>query len=131
MGLIEDVASYIDTNSTRYALGTSLFLNNLPTHPNRAQALIETPGSPPARTLGGATVSWEQARFQLTCRSTSSATARADIQAGWDILEGVKNQTLSSNLFLRISAVQSPFLLARDEQGRPVFAANFDAWRVP
>ena len=131
MGLLEDVGTYLAANSTRYTLGTSLFLNYMPSDPNRAQALIETPGSPPARAFSGDAVSWEQARFQLTCRSTSSATARADIQAGWDLLEAVFNETLSSNTFLRISAVQSPFLLARDEQGRPTFASNFDAWRVP
>jgi hypothetical protein len=130
MGLIEDVATYLDSNSTRWAVGTSLFMNRMPTEPNRAACVVETPGQPPARAFQGG-VSWEQARIQLTCRSTSSATARADIQAGWDLLEAVANQTLTSNVFLRISAVQSPFLLARDEQGRPVFGANFDVWRAP
>lgn len=130
MGMIEDVGAYLDNNSTRWAAGTSLFYNYMPDAPNRCGAIIETPGSPPARAFGSTGPSWEQGRIQVTCRSTSSATARADIDAAFALLEGVANQTLTSNLFLRISAVQSPFLLARDERGRPTFAFNADVWRV-
>lgn len=130
MGLIEDVGSYLDSNSTRFAAGTSLFYNHLPSEPNRATSIIETGGVAPARAFGSTGPSWEQSRIQVASRSTSSVTARADADAAWALLEGVQNQTLTSNLFLRISAVQSVFLLERDVQGRPVFAANYDVWRV-
>lgn len=128
--MIEDVGAYLDAGSTRFAAGTSLFYNYLPDEPNRATSIIETPGQAPARAFGSTGPSWEQGRIQVASRSTSSATARADIDAAFVLLEAVDNETLTSNLFLRISAVQSPFLLARDERGRPVFAANFDVWRV-
>lgn len=128
--MIEDVGAYLDAGSTRFAAGTSLFYNHLPSEPNRATSIIETPGQAPARAFGSTGPSWEQGRIQVACRSTSSVTARADIDAAFVLLEAVDNETLTSNYFLRISAVQSPFLMERDVQGRPVFAFNADVWRV-
>lgn len=130
MGMVEDLGAYLDSNSTRWAAGTSLFYNFMPSEPNRCGAIIETGGSAPARAFGSTGPSWEQGRVQVTCRSTSSATARADIDAAFVLLEAVENETLTSNYFLRVSAVQSPFLMERDAQGRPVFGCNFDVWRV-
>lgn len=130
MGMVEDVGAYLDSNSTRWAAGTSLFYNYLPSEPSRATSIIETGGIAPARAFGSTGPSWERARVQVACRSTSSATARADIDAAFVLLEAVDNETLTSNYFLRISAAQSPFLLERDAQGRPVFAFNADVWRV-
>ena len=128
--MVEDVGAYLDAQSTRWAAGTSLFYNYLPDTPNRAGSIIETGGVAPARAFGSTGPSWEQGRIHMVCRATSSATARADADAAWALLEGIQNQTLTSNVFLRVSAVQSVFLLERDAQGRPVFAANYDVWRV-
>ena len=130
MGMVEDVGAYLDTNSTRFAAGTNLFYNFMPSEPSRATSIVETGGSPPARAFGSTGPSWEQGRVQITCRSTSSQQARADADAAFALLEAVENETLSSNYFLRISAAQSVFLLERDAQGRPVFACNYDVWRV-
>jgi hypothetical protein len=128
--MIEDVGEYLDAQSTRFNLGVATFLNSLPSEPNRAHGLFETPGLPPVRAFGSTGPSWERGRVQVQCRSTSSVTARADIDAAFVLLEGVQNQTIQSNTFLRVSAAQSPFLLERDKQGRVVFGCNFDVWRV-
>ena len=128
--MVEDLGAYLDSNSTRWAAGTSLFYNYLPDAPNRAASIVETGGSAPARAFGSTGPSWEQGRVQVVCRSTSSATARADADAAFALLEGIQNQTLTSNIFLRVSAVQSVFLLERDAKGRPVFGCNYDVWRV-
>lgn len=129
MGMIEEVATYLDTQSTRFALGTNLFLNWLDDTPGTSAAVIETGGSDPSRVFKATVAAWENARFQLLCRSTSSSVARANIDAAWTIYEGVTNQTLSGSTYLRISAVQSPFMLTRDDQGRSIFACNFDVMR--
>lgn len=131
MGLVEDVGTFLAAQSTRFTLGTNLFLNLLPDEPNRATSLIETGGVAPNRIFGSTTPAWENARIQLASRSTSSTQARADADAAWTILEGVSNSTLSGSTYLRISAVQSVFLLERDERARPVFASNFDVQRRP
>lgn len=133
MGLIEEVGTYVDSNSTRFALGTSLFLNLLPdgsTVAATAAAIIETGGSPAVHTIGGSTrPSWEIARVQVLCRSTSPVTARANADAAWTILEGVQNQALSGTTYMRISTMQPPFLAWRDDRERPVFAFNAECWR--
>lgn len=127
MGMIEEVGTYLDAQSTRWTLGTNLYLNWLPDEPNRAAAIYETAGAEPARSFQS--VAWETPRIQVICRSTSFPQARDDADTMWSILEGVVNQTLSGKDYLRISAVQSPFLIERDERGRPYFGANFDVAR--
>lgn len=130
MGLIEEVGTFLDSQSTRFALGTNLYLNYLPDEPNTAAAIFETPGGAPNYVFEGDLPAWENARVQVVCRSTSSTRARANMQDAWVQLQEVANETLSSRSWMRISAAQSPFLLRRDERGRPVFAANFDCVRL-
>jgi hypothetical protein len=127
--MVEEVATFLDGASTRWAVGTSLFLNYLPDEPNRAGSILETGGVAPTQVFAGDLPAWENARIQLNCRSTSSATARADANAAWYILQQVANEALSSVSYLRISPVQSPFLLERDDRGRTVFACNYDVVR--
>lgn len=129
MGLVEEVGAFLDAASTRWTVGTSLYYNYLPDEPNRAAAIIETGGTPPTQVFAGDLPAWENARIQLTHRSTSSATARADANAAWFILQQVANEALSSVSYLRISPAQSVFLLERDSLGRVVFACNYDVVR--
>lgn len=130
MGLVEEVGSYLDSNSTRFTLGTNLYLNWMVDEPGTAASIIESAGVPPAFTMGPSTKPcWENVRFQVVCRSTSSTRARANADAAFAIFCGVANQTLSGTTFLRISPVQSVFFLGRDDSGRVEFAFNCDAMR--
>lgn len=130
MGMAEDLVTFLDSNSTRFTAGTNLFINRLPHEPATCAGLVETGGAPPNYTLGPSTKpAWENPAFQMSFRSTSSTKARADAQAAWDLLESVANQTLSGTTYLRITMTQSPFLLKRDEQDRPVFAFNGSCMR--
>ena len=130
MAIVEDVGTYLDAQSTRFTAGTNLFYNFLPDEPNTAASIIETGGLPPQHHFSGELPSWENGRVQVACRSTSSTTARANMNDAWFQLQEVANETVNSRSWLRISAVQSPFLLERDERGRTVFAANFDCVRL-
>lgn len=129
MGLVEEVGTFLDSESTRFTAGTNLFYNYLPDEPNTASSIVETGGLPPTYVFAGDLPAWENARIAVTCRSTSSTRARANINDAWIQLQEVANETLSSRSWLRISAVQSPFLLERDDRGRIVFQANFDCVR--
>lgn len=129
MGLAEEIGTFLDTESTRFTLGTNLFLNYLPDTPGTAASIIETPGAAPTHVFAGNLPAWENARIAVTCRSTSSTKARANMNDAWFQLQEVANETLSNRTYLRISAVQSPFLLERDAQGRVSFQANFDVVR--
>lgn len=132
MGLLEEIGTHLDTSSTRFSLGTSLFLGILPdasTIAGTAGAVIETGGSPPMHTFASTRPVWEVATVQVLCRSTSPVTARANMDDAWTILDRVANQTLSGSTYLRITALQSPFLAWRDERERTVYGANFECWR--
>lgn len=129
MGLIEEIGTFLDTQSTRFALGTNLYLNYLPDEPNTATAIYETGGGPPQHHFAGDLPAWENQRIAVTCRSTSSTQARANINDAWVQLQEVTNETLSNRSWLRVSAVQSPFLLNRDPRGRVSFQVNFDCVR--
>lgn len=130
MGLVEELATYLDAESTRFQLGSNWFINWLPSEPGTAASITETGGLPPAHTFGGDLPKYENQRVQVMCRSTSSTRARANMNDAWFQLQEVANESLSSRSWLRASAVQSPFSLGQDEQGRWLFACNFEAVRA-
>ncbi len=129
MGLIEELGTFVDTASTRFTLGTNAFLNHLPDEPNTATSLVEYGGGEPDYVFANDLPVNENQRVQIACRSTSSATARANVNAAWVAVSGIANESLSSHSWLRAKPVQSPFLMRRDEQGRVIFAFNCDCAR--
>lgn len=129
MGLVEELGTFVDTASTRFTVGTNLFLNALPDEPGTATALIEYAGGEPEFVFAGELPVNENARVQVSCRSTSSTKARANANAAWVAVSGIANESLSGKSWLRAKPIQSPFLLKRDEQNRIVFAFNCDIAR--
>ena len=129
MGLVEELAAHIDSESTRFSLGGSLFLNSLPDEPNAATSIIEYPGGPSMETLAGDLPKYDNSRVAITCRSTSSVTARANAQAAWVAAYKITNESLSGTSWLRCAPLQTPFLLKRDEQNRVLFQFNCAAIR--
>lgn len=121
MGLVEELGTFLDTASTRFTLGTNLYLQMLPDEPHTAASITEYPGAAPTQVFAGDLPAFENARVAITCRSTSSATARANAHAAWVAVQKIANESLSSVSWLRASPIQSPFLLKRDAQGRDVF----------
>lgn len=132
MGLVEEVGVFLDAASTRFTLGTNLFLNFMPDEPATATVIIEYPGAPPEDVFARRPAI-EQPRFQLVCRSSGDNTGptigRANVDVGFTTFHQVANQTLSGSTYLSISALQSPFLLDRDARGRVEFACNFEVMR--
>ena len=129
MGLVEELGTYLDSASTRFTIGTNLFLNAIPDEPNTASAVVEYGGAAPDYVFGRDLPVNENARVAITSRSTSSTKARADAHAAWVAMQAIENESLSGTSWLRASAVQSPFLLYRDEQGRVVYQCNYQCVR--
>ncbi len=124
MGLVEEIATHLDSESTRFTAGTNLFGNGKVLEPNTATWVIEYPGGAATDTFAGDLPKYEDARVAITCRSTSSATARANAHAAWVAVSKIANETLSGKSWLRAKPLQSPFLLDRDEQNRVMFQFN-------
>ena len=122
--LLDEIGNYLQINGVG-TLGTDLFTGLLPDAPDAAVAIIEYGGTAPTHTLGGGTAKYEQPRVQVVARATTYSAARSKIETIYKLLQAVSNASLSSVRYLSIEAVQSPFLLTRDENARAVLACNF------
>lgn len=123
--LLDDISDLLASGGISTAI---LFKSQLPDNVETAIAIYETGGEAPIRsfqmTVGS--VMAEQPRIQVLSRSTSYQTARNNIHTAWKLLENVANKSINGVRYLRIAAVQSPFMLERDQNDRPVLACNFE-----
>jgi len=127
--LLADLGTFI-ADAGHGVEGSDLFLGTMPSDPSECCALIEYSGEPPLRTQneGSAHSSaqgGERPRVQLLCRSAEYETGRSLVQAITETLDAVRNETIEGTWYTRIAAIQSPFLVERDENDRYVFACNF------
>jgi hypothetical protein len=68
----------------------------------------------------------ERPRVQIVVRSTLYSTGREKINDAWKALEGLPGQTINGTRYLYAEAVQSPFVIGRDENSRVLLAFNLD-----
>ena len=128
MSMLTDVGTYLAAASIStqdLTLGTNLFLGRLPDSPDTCVGLVQTAGVAPTDTFGTSFPPVETQGLQVLSRADVYVTAEA---LGVDIfksLTAVDNQTLTSTLYLKIEATQSPFALERDSQERVVIACNY------
>ena len=131
--LADDIVDLLSSGGLGTA-ATDLFVGELPDDVTTGIQVRETGGLGTVHTMGGvastglgagaATV--EQPRFQIISRAASYATARANMSDAFHQLDGLRERTVNGVRYLWVSAVQSPFDLGRDLNGRSRFAVNFD-----
>jgi hypothetical protein len=129
--ILDDVATYLQTNSTRLTVGVNLTKGHMPDSPSTITTLYETGGFAPmhAFTTGGGTRFYEQPSLMVHSRSTDYQTARAIMEDVFTILDGVNNRGLPTTTGVRyagIDAVQSPFDIGTDSQDRHKLSVNFN-----
>lgn len=127
--ILEDLGVHLE-GLALVTVGTDLILGHLPPDPSECCALLEYGGDPPLRNQSEGAArsgaqSGERPRIQLLCRSKTYAGGRSLIQTIWEALDGIVNQTINGTSYVRMAAIQSPFMLEFDENGRYLFAANF------
>jgi hypothetical protein len=144
--MIEEVAAYLDTSSTKLAQGDTLFVAVLPESTGAARpvaALFADPGAPPRNHYGSDP--WaERPRLRVLVRSTDPVAGAYPNQAPtrqlardiWFLLERVFDETLTASTgtsarYLRIAAASSPYDAGVDDRGRVVVACEYDVERVP
>lgn len=128
MSLLTDVGTYLAAASIStqdLTLGTNLFLGRLPESPDTCVGLVQTSGTSPTDTFGTSYPPVENQGLQTLIRASSYATAEALAVDVMKSLSSVENETLTSTLYLKIEAQQSPFALDRDSQERLVMSCNF------
>ena len=137
MALLDDIATYLDAQSTAFTLlaGTAgnlaktALLDRTPA-PDTMTSIYETGGSAPQWVFGSTAPAIETAGLQLLSRSTSYATAHSRAFTAYRLLGGVKNRrlptTASTNcLYLDVNPDQPPFSIGPDQQGRHLVSVNF------
>jgi len=128
MSMLTDVGTYLAAASIStqdLTLGTNLFLGRIPESPDTCVALIQTSGVAPTNTFGTSYPPLENQGLQTITRAASYATAEALAVDVMKSLASVENATLTSTLYLKIEAQQSPFALQRDDQERLLMSCNF------
>ena len=128
MSVLTDIGTYLNAaaiSTQDLTLGTNLFLGRLPETPDTCVGVIQTAGVAPTDTFGTSFPPLETQGLQTLVRATTYATAEALAVDVMKSLASVDNQTLTSTLYLKIEAQQSPFALERDNQERLVMSCNF------
>lgn len=137
--LLDDVATYIDTNSTALALGATgnllkaQLLDSIPA--DTCVALYEQSGTVTSQTFStgsGAAVDFENPNLQVISRSTSYVTARTNAQTIFTLLDGLSATlpTATGTRYLSIDALQSPFSIGKDRNERWLVSVNFAIRKV-
>lgn len=136
MPAINEVASYIVAQSTRYAQGDSstavpLYMNKLPaTSSNTAVTIIDSGGSGPLYTQNG-NFALERPTLQVITRSSAYQTARDHAEHIYTILASVTNVSIAKTTstgvtsYLTISPLQSPTDMGQDANERPLVTCNY------
>jgi hypothetical protein len=104
-------------------VGTSIFTNYKPATPDNVMCVFGYAGSPPERTHD--TSGNAHPGIQVWVRDTSAATGRTRIESVFNLLDGMKNTTISSVFIVGMHAVQNPIPMGRDENGRTEYSLNF------
>jgi hypothetical protein len=121
-----DIAAYL-AGKGRGTVNSSIFVNYRPATPANLISVTGYGGSAPDWTHD--TSGNANPRVQVWVRNTSNSSARTLIEACFDDLDGLTNQTLSGTFYPGIFAIQHPQLLAQDENNRWEYVCNFDVKR--
>lgn len=107
--------------------GTDIFTNFIPDSPDNLIATFDVPGPPPPHSMGGTSVNpaLEIHGIQINVRNVSAEQAQSKMYDIFKELDGTGGVTLNAREYLYIEAVQTPFLLDRDEKERVTFTCNF------
>ena len=132
MSLLTDVSTYLDSASISPSLteGTNLFLGRLMETPDTCVAILQTSGTAPQDVFGSSFPPIENQGLQTLVRAKAYSDAESLAVAVFKELLKVDNQTLSSTLYYKIEASQSPFAFERDEEDRVVMSCNFNVMKI-
>jgi hypothetical protein len=87
--------------------------------------IAEYGGMAPEHDLGTANLRYEFPRVQILVRNTDYATGRIKANDIIGDMAAIANQTLSGVRYLGADAIQQPFRLNKDDNGRWIFTCNY------
>lgn len=122
MSLLADIKTLLT------GVNSNIFLGDLPDTPDNCIALYQSGGQDSVHNLGASTdETHETPTFQVRIRNTVYATANTQAEQVKDILDGLINQTINSNLYISIYIQGDVNSLGRDDRNRVNLTVNFVA----
>lgn len=116
--IAEDLRDYL-VNTTGLSNVTVGFLNPTPIN---QYAVIEYAGPANVKTHGGGTAVLDESTVQFLARHAKAETARDNIHTVIDALDGLKDVTVNSTVYLYIQEISRPRILVREESGAVTYA---------
>lgn len=107
---------------------TNVFIDSMTSTPVAQYAVIEFAGPDNIKTHGGGAgsgVKLDEGMVQVQCRNATVQTARTNIMAVVDALDGKKDTTINSVVYTYITLSGRPRLLEKLEDGSAIFVAEF------
>lgn len=130
--LLHEIVSYLAAQGIGTA-GTDLFDAMMPNDPDTIVCVYTYGGRVGDYVQEQPTVAYEHPRIQVVARGPREdyLTAYNKAKAAYDALDAVTNLTLSGTHYLRITPLQTPFEMRRDNLERPHVGFNAECFKVP
>ncbi len=130
--MLDEIRVYLQAQGVG-TFGTDLFTGFLPDTPDSVVVIYENPGTPPSRSHSS-NPTLEHPQLGVWARGTPDGdyvAPRQKAQDAYDALVAIRNQTLSSTLYLDVMPMQQPFLIERDDNKRAIIGFNAAVTKVP
>lgn len=130
MGLSDDISGLLSTQG--FTAATIFSGGDLPERPHRALCIAQTAGLGSEHTFGSlaGAAPHERMRCQLRARATDYTTAETIMHAAHALLDGMRQRGMNGRLYQWITAASTPYYVGTDEEGRPIFACNYEIGRA-
>jgi hypothetical protein len=119
MALIDDIATYLQTNSVG-TVGTDIFKSYVPDAANALVAVIDTGGMKP-----DIYIPTKEPTFQVFIRAATYSAGKTKLATIRSLLHQVQGSTIGSTYFYFIHAISEGGHLGRNERGLDEFSINF------
>lgn len=132
--VLDDIASYINSQNSSFVEGTNLFGGRLPDSPDTVICLVEPLGfEPPAETFGASgSFNWERPQIQVLSRAPKNdyETARTNSETVYKILRSVYG-TINGTKYHLIIPRSTPYFQGEDDNSRLMLSFTLDIIKDP
>lgn len=121
--MLDEIANFVEAEAL-VPVGFILRRGSSSDQPDNMIIIREYGGGAPHFVHPTTGIGFENPRVQIECRSKTYVSARNAAEAIYRKLAEVSQQELSGCRYLRITPLQSPFLMGRDTNGRERIVFN-------
>ncbi len=131
--VLDDLATHIAAN-TSFVINTDLFKGSLPDTPDTCIILAEIIGDEPVETMGRSlgSINIERPTIQILSRGAKNdyLTARTNAETVYRKVHNIVETDLSGTRYHLVEALQPPYNIDRDDNGRWLIGFNCNVWKA-